>query len=111
MAGLILPIGIAMLLFAGIGVAVFGMMRNSQPDVIGDRLSQFTERAMTLEEMELQQPFFQRVMVPMGRSLLVTLGKYGPKQSAERLKVSLQQAGNPGNITPAMFAGTRIALA
>jgi len=111
MAGLILPIGIAMLLFVGLGVAVFGMMRNRQPDVIGDRLSQFTERAMTLEELELQQPFFQRVMMPMGRSLLATLGNYGPKQSAERLRVSLQQAGNPGNITPVMFAGMRIALA
>ncbi len=47
----------------------------------------------------------------MMRGLLNTLGKYGPKQSAERLRLSLQQAGNPGNITPVMFSGIRLALA
>jgi tight adherence protein C len=108
---MILPLLFAGLLIAGIAVIAAGVSRGRQPDVIGDRLNQFTERAMTLEELELQQPFFQRVLVPMSRSLLTLLGKYGPKQSAERLKVSLQQAGNPGNITPVMFSGMRIALA
>src|SRR5690606_1734563 len=75
------------------------------------RLNQFTERAMTLEELELQQPFAQRVLVPAAKSLLALLGKYGPKQSAERLRVNLQQAGNPGGITPAMFVGLRVVLA
>ena len=46
----------------------------------------------------------------MARVILGQLGKYGPKQSAERLKLNLQQAGNPGNITPIMFSGMRIAL-
>ncbi len=95
----------------GIGLVVFGLVRVRQPDVISDRLSQFTERAMTLEELELQQPFYQRVIIPMMRALLATLGKYGPKQSAERLRTNLQQAGNPGGITPAMFVGLRVVLA
>jgi len=86
------------------------MMRPAQTDVIGDRLSQFTERTMTLDELELQQPFSQRVLVPLTRALLGQLGKYGPKQSAERLKVSIQQAGNPANLTPVMFSGMRMAL-
>jgi tight adherence protein C len=66
---------------------------------------------MTLSELELQQPFSQRVLVPLMRSILGVLGKYGPKQSAERLRLNLQQAGNPGNLTPTMFAGIRTALA
>ncbi len=98
-------------LVAGLALIIFGLMRSRQPDVIGDRLSQFTERAMTLEEMELQQPFYERVLLPMARTLLATLGKYGPKQSAERLRVNLQQAGNPGGITPPMFVGLRVVLA
>lgn len=110
MAGLILPVVIALILVAGIAMVVMSVAQSRQPDVIGDRLSQFTERAMTLEELELQQPFFQRVILPMSKSLLNALGKYGPRKSAERLKVSLQQAGNPGNITPLMFSGLRIAL-
>lgn len=99
------------LVVAGVGLMVFGLMQTRQPDAIGERLNTFTERAMTLEEMELQQPFSQRVIIPAAKSVLALLGKYGPKQSAERLKVNLQQAGNPGNITPAMFVGLRVVLA
>jgi tight adherence protein C len=104
-------IGIGVLLLFGVGLLVMGMTRSTQPDAIGDRLSQFTERTMTLSELELQQPFSQRVLIPISRSILSQLGKYGPKQSAERLRLSLQQAGNPGNMTPVMFSGIRMALA
>jgi tight adherence protein C len=95
----------------GVILVIYGISRSAQPDVIGERLSQFTERTMTLSELELQQPFSQRVLIPMARAILNTLGKYGPKQSADRLRLSLQQAGNPGNITPIMFSGIRIVLA
>jgi tight adherence protein C len=103
-------IGLAVVLFAVVAMIVVSMMQPAQTDVIGDRLSQFTERTMTLDELELQQPFSQRVLLPLTRSILGQLGKYGPKQSAERLKVSIQQAGNPANLTPVMFSGMRMAL-
>jgi tight adherence protein C len=103
-------IGLAVVLFAVVALIVVSMMQPAQTDVIGDRLSQFTERTMTLDELELQQPFSQRVLVPLTRTILGQLGKYGPKQSAERLKVSIQQAGNPANLTPVMFSGMRMAL-
>lgn len=102
---------LALVLIVGVGLIIFGLMQSRQPDAIGDRLTQFTERSMTLEELELQQPFYQRVIVPAAKSVLTLLGKYGPKQSAERLRVNLQQAGNPGGITPAMFVGLRVVLA
>jgi tight adherence protein C len=108
----LLPLlGFGFLILLGIGLAVVGLRRTSEPDAIGSRLSQFTERTMTLEELELQQPFSQRVLIPMTRSLLLWLGKYGPKQSAERLRLSLQQAGNPGNLQPVQFSGIRMGLA
>jgi tight adherence protein C len=97
-------------MIAGIVLVVFGMIRPAQTDAIGERLSQFTERTMTLDELELQQPFSQRVLIPLMRVILAQVGKYGPKQSAERLKTNLQQAGNPGNITPVMFSGIRMVL-
>jgi tight adherence protein C len=101
---------VGLFVLAGVGLMVFGLVRARQPDNIGERLSQFTERAMTLEEMELQQPFHERVLAPMAKGMLDKLGKYGPKQSAERLKTNLQMAGNPGNITPSMFVGLRVVL-
>ena len=107
----LLVIGIGVMLIFGIMLVVLSLTRSTQTDAIGDRLSQFTERSMTLAELELQQPFSQRVLVPLTRSILGTLGKYGPKQSAERLRLNLQQAGNPGNLTPIMFSGIRSVLA
>ncbi len=108
MSSLVLILSAIML--AGIALVIFGVTRPAQTDAIGERLNQFTERTMTLDELELQQPFSQRVLIPLARVILGQLGKYGPKQSAERLKLNLQQAGNPGNITPIMFSGMRIAL-
>lgn len=95
----------------GIAAIIVGLRSSSQPDTIADRLSQFTERPLSLTELELQQPFSQRVLVPIMRSILATLGKYGPRQSAERLQHNLNMAGNPGRLTPAMFSGIRIGLA
>ena len=95
----------------GLGLIIFGMVRARQPDAIGERLNQFTERVLSLEEMELQQPFHQRVLVPILNSLLNTLGKYGPKQSAERLRSNILQAGSPGGLTPNIFVGMRVAIA
>jgi tight adherence protein C len=100
-----------LIVVAGIGLMIFGLSRSRQPDAIGERLNQFTERQMSLEELELQQPIMQRIFIPTARAILVVLGKYGPKQSSERLRTNLQQAGNPGGITPTMFIGLRVVLA
>ncbi|MBK9711114.1 MAG: type II secretion system F family protein [Kouleothrix sp.] len=108
MSPIIVALGVV--LVAIIGLLVIMMMQPAQTDAIGERLSQFTERTMTLDELELQQPFSQRVLVPLARAVLGQLGKVGPKQSAERLRLNIQQAGNPGNITPVMFSGMRMGL-
>jgi tight adherence protein C len=99
------------LILVGVGLVVLGLRQSSQPDAIGSRLTQFTERTMTLEELELQQPFSQRVVMPLMRGFLLWLGKYGPKQSQERLRLSLQQAGNPANLQPVQYIGIRMGLA
>jgi tight adherence protein C len=99
-----------------LGVAIIGTLvyiartQQSSAANIGERLEQFTESTMTLEELELQQPFYQRVVVPIGQSILAKLGKFGPKQGAEKARLDLQKAGNPGNITPTMFVGLRMGL-
>jgi tight adherence protein C len=111
MEGLILPVVFGVILVLGIVLMAVGLSRGSQPDAINERLGQFGERPMTLSELELQQPFSQRVVVPLTKTILGQLGKLSPKQSAERIKLSLQQAGSPGNLTPLMFSGIRIGLA
>jgi tight adherence protein C len=92
------------------GVAVF-LMQTQKSSAINDRLTQFTENTMSLEEMELQQSFKDRVIVPVYQAMLGMLGKLSPQQNVDKVRLNLQAAGNPGNITPTMFSGMRIVLA
>lgn len=101
-------IGLGLLVLIG---AIVYFVIKSRSSGIEDRLSNLTEDVVSLEELELQQSFYKRVVQPMSRSILNQLGKLGPKQSAEKAKLNLQAAGNPGGITPTMFTGMRIGLA
>ncbi len=107
---MMIPILIGGAIIFAIALIVMGT-RSSQPDGINERLSQFTERPLTLEELELQQPFSQRVLIPLLNAVLAKLGQFSPKQTAEKARLNLQQAGNPYNLTPAMFSGIRLLLA
>lgn len=106
---IILAIGLVFVIATAMGL-IFYISQSQKAAAVNDRLSQFTE-GTTLEEMELQQPFYQRVMVPMVQSVLAVLGKFSPKQAAEKAKADLQAAGNPHGLTPAMFSGMRTVLA
>jgi tight adherence protein C len=102
---------VALILVVGMGLIIFAVRQMNQSKAISERLDQYTDVSLSLEELELQQPFSERVLKPLFRSLLTTLGRFGLKQNQERLRVNLQLAGNPGNITPNMFIGLRMALA
>jgi tight adherence protein C len=106
----ILGIGTVFFTVVAVVVVVY-TLKSKEKASIDERLEQFTEATMTLEEMELQQPFYQRVVVPLYGAVLSWLGKLSPQKTAEKARLNLQMAGNPGNITPAMFAGLRTGLA
>jgi tight adherence protein C len=100
---------VVLIIILGIGIAgavMFG--RRQQVDAVSNRLAQFTERSMSLEELELQLPFRQRVIAPILNNVFAKLGKAA--KSNDKLRVNLMLAGNPGNLTPAMFTGMRLVL-
>ncbi len=102
-----LYIVLAVLVFVGLaGIIMFN--RRRQMDTVSNRLAQFTERSMTLEELELQVPFSQRVLAPLANNVFAKLGNAA--KGNEKLKTNLMLAGNPGNLTPAMFTGMRMFL-
>jgi len=100
---------VALILVVGMGLIIFAVRQMNQSKAISERLDQYTDVSLSLEELELQQPFTERVLKPFFRSILTTLGRFGPNQNQERLRINLQLAGNPCNIT--MFIGLRMALA
>src|SRR6476646_9024102 len=75
---------------------------------IEDRLSTFAERPRTLEELELEQPFNERVVKPIVAGLMRFATKLTPSQAAEKVRAQLILAGNPYNMQATEFTAMRL---
>ncbi len=75
---------------------------------IESRLTQFAERPRTLEEMELEQPFYDRVVKPVIAGITRALGRLTPSQGMEKVRTQIILAGNPYNMGTSEFMGARM---
>jgi tight adherence protein C len=78
---------------------------------IQSRLEEYASRTnspLTLEEIELAQPFSQRVVRPLLITLSKGFGKLSPSKSRAATELMLQLAGKPYNWGPSEFFGLRI---
>jgi tight adherence protein C len=108
MTSLLIVVGVV-LLAGGIAVAI-GLARSREPVSIEDRIAEFAtlERPPTLEEIELSQPFLERVLIPVLRSVSGLVGKLTPKQQMETTQHGLELAGYPFGWGSAEFVGIRL---
>ena len=72
-----------------------------------DRLYTLTT-PMTLEEVELSEPFSERVVRPALTTLLQTLGRLTPQRNLQDLQHRLEVAGRPFGWTVVSFLGLRL---
>jgi tight adherence protein C len=108
-------------LIAGLGVLMifFGLARTpsrNTAEMVQQRLTAYggggtAERALTLEEVELQRPFSERFLRPSIERLGSILSRSTPQKSRQNLMNRLDLAGRPGNLTPEDFAAVRIVAA
>jgi len=96
-------IGILVVLVLVALLVMLGLARRKPKEEIAERLAQFAERPMTLEEIELQKPFRERVIIPVMTKISTLIGRRLPRQSMERLRQRLEMAGNPGNLQPGTY--------
>ena len=93
----------------------FGLGRTPQVDTgafVEERLKEYGgEKPLTLEEMELQQPFVERFLRPAVARLGAALGRSTPAKQREELDRRLELAGRPGNLTPEDFGAVRLVAA
>ncbi len=114
------PLLIALLAFAGTILVFVGLyLPRSGRDVVAERLAGFTRKATSLEELELQQPFSERVLRPLIRQLAEGMDRYQQSRAKgtpeaqtqssamEAVQLKLALAGNPYNWTPADYLGTK----
>lgn len=104
------------LAFIGLAVVLvrFGLQATSGAEDIQSRLEEYGGRsaaALTLEEIELSQPFSQRVIRPMLLTLSRNFSKLSPSKSKAAAELQLELAGRPNNWGATEFFGLRIFVA
>jgi tight adherence protein C len=78
-------------------------------DEVMSRLAEATQRgeSVSLEDIELQQPFVQRVVVPIIKRLGELSTRFTPQKLLQETTLKLELAGNPGRIDASTFLATR----
>lgn len=112
MSDTILPLLLAVGVGGSILIIFAGLAASRREASVEERLGDFgTRSVVTLEEIELSEPFFDRVIKPMLRTVANALGRLTPRRNVENIQHNLDLAGNPRGWTPVEFTGLRLATA
>src|SRR5688572_14830413 len=106
----------AVVLLAAIAVIVVSLRRNAageEDDPLQARLAEFIQRGnvTSLEEIELSQPFSERVIFPLIRRLGEFSARFTPQKAIQDTARKMELAGNPWPIDAATFLAIRFILA
>lgn len=88
-------------------VVYLGTRRDAAAVSIEDRLAQFSDRQYSLEELELAQPFYQRVISPFFLRIARSVSRFTPRSSVEKMRVQLIEAGSPSKLGVTEFMGLK----
>ncbi|NOH02917.1 MAG: hypothetical protein HND47_13625 [Chloroflexi bacterium] len=106
-------LGVAILggavLLAVVGARFARRAQEDQGDPVLARLAEATQRGenVSLEDIELQQPFMERVVIPIIRKIGELSVRFTPEKLLQETALKLELAGNPGRIDAATFLATR----
>ena len=106
MASMIL-LGITGMVFLAVMLIVMGIASPRPADQVEARLLEYGGRPVSLEELELAQPFSDRVIVPLVQASAQFVARFTPQRSLEATAHKLELAGNPNNWTATEFLGIR----
>ncbi len=88
-------------------LVVAGVRKSRLQDVdpLADRLAEYSQRGETisLEEIELSQPFSERIIMPVMRRLGEISSRFTPQHVLEQTRIRLEMAGNPGHMDASTF--------
>ena len=102
--------GAVVLIVAGMRTA----QNNEEDDPLMARLAEATQRGdvvSSLEQIEMQQPFSQRVILPFLRWVGETSTRFTPQKALEDITRKLELAGNPGRVDAGTFLASRFVIA
>jgi tight adherence protein C len=94
-------------------LVVVGMRAPEARDPIQARLAEFSvrEEPLSLEEIELSQGFYDRIVLPFFNSVGKISQRFTPQATLQSTRRKLEMAGNPMRMDPSFFLTLRIILA
>ncbi len=108
----IFPIVVAVIAAAAVMLIAFGLAGNAPVDPVQARLTQLgSMTAKNLEELELQQPFFDRTVKPFAARLSGRVSRLSSTSFSDRTEKRLALAGNPGEMRTADWLGIKAIVA
>jgi tight adherence protein C len=105
----------AIVLIGAIAVIAVSLRRNPQgedDDPLQTRLAEFIQRGdvASLEEIELSQPFSERVLIPLINRIGAFSARFTPQRAIQSTAKQMELAGDPWPIDPATFLAIRFIL-
>ena len=106
-------LGLLVILIA-VAVIAVSLRRDGQEDddPLQERLAEFIQRGnvTSLEEIELSQPFAERVIIPVIRRIGEFSARFTPQKAIQDTARQMELAGNPWPIDAATFLAIRFIL-
>lgn len=105
----------AVVLIVAVAVIIVSLQRNArgeEEDPLQARLAEFIQRGdvTSLEEIELSQPFSERVIIPALNWVGRFSARFTPQKVIQDIARQMELAGNPWPIDPATFLTIRFVL-
>src|SRR5688500_4764357 len=83
------PYALALLAGAGVLTAMAGLARVQQPGLVAQRLGSFGAEPRSLEDLELQLSFRERVIMPLARRFSALVLRYTPASTLDGYRKKL----------------------
>jgi tight adherence protein C len=109
---MLILIVVVVVLVLAIALVVAGIKAPQAGDPIADRLAEYSasEMPLSLEDLELSQGFFERIVLPMFNKVGEIASRFTPQATLENARVRIEMAGNPMQLDPAFFLVMRVVV-
>jgi tight adherence protein C len=110
----IILVAVFVIAIIAIVLAVIGSrLPKQEEDPLSARLAEFTQRGeqISLEEIEMSQPFTERVLYPMLQKFGELSSRFTPQKVLQETSRKLELAGNPGRLDASTFLASRFVVA
>jgi len=103
-------IAVAVVILLALVLVIVGFRSPEAKDPLQSRLAEFGSRdkPVTLQEIEMSQPFHERIILPIVRQMGQIATRFTPEAALQSTQHQLDLAGNPGNLGAREFMAIRI---